>query len=157
MEKAHKEWFDALYKRNHKRLFIMAKSVLHNSACAEEIVHDVFLICICKINDVIAHENPDGWLTRTMKNQLGNELRKAYRARETSIEEYHNLGGVYKEEPFEELLPQGLSSQEQQLLVWYFQDRLSHEEISDRLHISTNACRTRLFRAKAHCKELLEK
>lgn len=157
MEKAHKEWFDTLYKRNHKRLFIMAKSVLHNSACAEEIVHDVFLICICKINDVMAHENPDGWLTRTMKNQLGNELRKAYRARETSIEEYPDLGGPSMEEPFDELLPHGLTSSERQLLIWYFQDRLSYEEISDRLHISINACRTRLFRAKAHCKELLEK
>lgn len=135
----------------------MANSVLHNSTSAEEIVQDVFLICICKIHDVMAHENPDGWLIRTMKNQLGNELRKAYRTRETSIEAYREFPGVSIEEPFEGVLPQGLSPEERQLLIWYYQDQLSYEDISERLQISINASRVRLFRAKARCKELLEK
>lgn len=134
----------------------MANNILHDSDRAEELVHDVFLICICKINDVMAHENPDGWLTRTMKNQLGNEMRKAYRTREISIEAFQVVGGAFMEEPFEELLPQGLSSMERQLLLWHFQDGLSYEEMSDRLHISITACRTRFSRAKAHCKELLK-
>jgi RNA polymerase sigma-70 factor (ECF subfamily) len=59
------------------------------------------------------------------------------------------------ESPFEEILPQGLTAEERQLLIWYFKEQLAYEEIAGRLHISVLACRTRVFRAKEHCSALL--
>jgi RNA polymerase sigma-70 factor (ECF subfamily) len=59
------------------------------------------------------------------------------------------------ESPFEEILPQGLTTEERQLLIWHFREQLAYDEIAERLHISVLACRTRVFRAKEHCKALL--
>lgn len=153
--KDDQQWFDALYTKNFKKLFIMAKRVMHSEAIAEELVQDVFLVCICKLGEVRQHEDPDKWLAKTMKNLLGNELRRASRTRECSLDDMQNIVPADIASPFEELLPQGLTAEERQLLIWYFKEQLAYEEIAGRLHISVLACRTRVFRAKEHCRALL--
>lgn len=155
MTKDDQQWFDALYTKNFKKLFIMAQRVMHSEAVAEELVQDVFLVCICKLNEVRQHENPDKWLAKTMKNLLGNELRRASRTRESSLDDIKIFLSADIESPFEEILPQGLTTEERQLLIWHFREQLAYDEIAERLHISVLACRTRVFRAKEHCKALL--
>lgn len=89
-----------------------------------------------------------------MKNLIGNELKRASRT-ECSLGQLNDFQAPPTEEPFDLILPKELTSSERQLLIWYFQERLTHEEIAERLHISLAASRTRVFRAKKHCEELL--
>ena len=48
-------------------------------------------------------------------------------------------------------------SGQQDLLVWFYEEGLSYEEISARLKIPILTCRTQMFRAKQHYKKLAEK
>ena len=59
--------------------------------------------------------------------------------------------------PLRDMLPPGLSQREQDLLVWFYEDRLTYEEIADRLKIPVLTCRTQMFRAKKHYRKLSEK
>ena len=133
------EWFDTLYEKNFDKLMRIAIRVLHNEAYAEDIVQDVFLVCLCKIDKVKFHKAPDRWLVRTLKNLLGNELRRASKTRETALNDLTDIREATISALFIEILPQGLSSQELQLLTWYFNDQLSYEEIATRLNISVLA------------------
>lgn len=56
-----------------------------------------------------------------------------------------------------EVLPKGLSPQEQEILLLRFEERLSYSEIADVLKIKEVSCRSRLMRAKAHLLNLYEK
>ena len=56
-----------------------------------------------------------------------------------------------------DILPPGLTQREQDLLVWFYEEGLSYEEISARLKIPILTCRTQMFRAKQHYKKLAEK
>lgn len=56
-----------------------------------------------------------------------------------------------------EVLPKGLSPQEQEILLLRFEERLSYSEIADVLKIKEASCRSRLMRAKAHLLNLYEK
>ena len=54
-------------------------------------------------------------------------------------------------------LPEGLSDSEREILVLFYEEELTHQEMSRRLGISEMNSRTRLFRAKNHCKKLFER
>jgi RNA polymerase sigma-70 factor (ECF subfamily) len=55
------------------------------------------------------------------------------------------------------MLPPGLTQRERDLLVWFYEDELSYEEIAARLKIPILTCRTQMFRAKQHYRKLAEK
>lgn len=54
-------------------------------------------------------------------------------------------------------LPEGLSDSEREILILFYEEELTHQEMSRRLGISEMNSRTRLFRAKNHCKKLFER
>ena len=55
-----------------------------------------------------------------------------------------------------EVLPAGLSQEDQDILRMKYEAQLNHTEISNQLGISETACRSRLSRALARCKKILE-
>lgn len=155
------EWFDKLYIENSPRLMKLAIRLLRNQHIAEELVNQAFLILLYKRNDLIHHPNLNGWLSQTLKNLIADELKSAKHRLEFPLIEDVNIlkadfGDIY-EQPLSELLPKGLTSKEQEILVLYYEKQFSYEQIANKLNISILNCRTRLFRAKAHYKELIEK
>ena len=50
-----------------------------------------------------------------------------------------------------------LSDGEREVLLLFYQEGCTHQEMARRLGISEMNSRTRLFRARNHCKKLLEK
>ena len=50
-----------------------------------------------------------------------------------------------------------LSGAEREILILFYEEELTHQEMSRRLGISEMNSRTRLFRAKNHCKKLFER
>lgn len=53
-----------------------ASSVLRDRNLAEEAVQDTFCIFCAKANDTLQHENPQGWLMRTLQNVMRNMQRR---------------------------------------------------------------------------------
>ncbi len=151
------KWFDTLYTQYALTMIKTANAILNNSAVAEELVHDVFVILIMKRSEVENYENPGAWLFRTLRNRISNEIQRARYSREIPLSETHEkyTAGEELESHLEDVLPSGLSTEERQFLIWFYEEDLSHEEIAQRLGISVHACHGRLYRIKQKCFHLL--
>jgi RNA polymerase sigma-70 factor (ECF subfamily) len=152
------KWFDKLYIENSPRMVKMATYLLGNQQIAEELVNEAFLILLYKKSQLVNHPNLAGWLTQTLKNLIADELKSAKHRLELPLNEDIDDPKEERYEPsLSELLPRDLSLKEREILVLYYDKQLSYEQIATLLHISVLNCRTRLFRAKTHYKELIDK
>ena len=151
-------WFDVLYIKYSDSLYRTAKVLLDDPERARELVHDVFVLLLLNWNHLKERENLGGWLYLTLNYRVENEARRAYRTREVPLDLEHQGGpapdGAGR---LEEILPFGLSGGDRQLLIWYYEDNLPHEEIARRLNCSVHACHMRLSRARGRCCRLLTK
>ena len=158
MGKSNNEWFDELYLENASKLIGFATHKLNDSEIAKELVHEAFVILLAKIDKMRSHSNPAGWLFLTLKNLILNEMRMVRRKREVPLNE---AVVSTKDDAFPDTLsntmPSNLSEEEKSLLIWFYEDGLSHKEMADRLGISEGACRTRLFRARDKYRKHVEK
>ncbi len=152
------ERFDQLYREHSARLFKQAYYVLRDRELAEDLVSEAFLILLYKQHEpgIQNHPNLAGWLSLTLKNLICDELKSARHRLEIPLISDNTAAYVdtYHQPP-DELLPKCLLPKEREILILLFEEQLSYEEIAVRLGISVLNCRTRAFRAKKHCKELL--
>ena len=152
------QWFNELYLQNAARMVRYASAQLRSRAVGEELVEDAFVILLRKREELAAHPNPAGWLWKTLQHLLLDELKSARNRLEVPLD----LGAAegtedWRPERLEESLPSGLTPGEREILILYFEEELSHEEIARRLGITNLNSRARLCRAKNHCRALLEK
>ncbi|NCB25337.1 MAG: sigma-70 family RNA polymerase sigma factor [Bacteroidia bacterium] len=150
------KWFDDLYLENSPRMVKLATYLLDNRQIAEELVDEAFLILLSKRHELEPHPNLPGWLSQTLKNLIANELNSAKYRLEFPLEIFTDIpsGDTY-DQSLSELLPTDLSHKELEILTLFYEDQLSHDQIARQLGISSLNCRTRLYRAKAHFKELI--
>lgn len=152
-------WFDHLYKRHAQNMVKTAAALLNDRSVAEELVHDVFVILLMKRADVETYQYPGAWLYRTLQNRISSELQRARYRKELPLDDNYEHYAAVHEEPdkLEDFLPSDLTSEERQFLIWYYEDDLTHEEISRRLGISVHASHARLYRLKQKCFKILSK
>ncbi len=157
MSISHK-WFDELYLENAPRMVKMAAYLLNDQHLAEDLVNEAFLILLYKKDQLENHPNLPGWLSQTLKNLIADEMKSAKRRLEHPLnEDVEKTSKDLYEPPLSALLPAGLSPIEREILILFYEKQLTYDQISAKLGISVLNCRTRLFRAKAHYKELIEK
>jgi RNA polymerase sigma-70 factor (ECF subfamily) len=152
------EWFDSLYKKNALDMVRFAARLLGDEDLAKELVQEAFLVLLYKKDGLRLHPNLDGWLYITLKNLIMNEMQSSKYRLERPLSETWGIAGK-ESNPFSlsEWLPEELTSEERNLLIWFYEQEFSYEEIAARLGVSVPACRTRMFRAKQKCKRFLEK
>lgn len=151
------EWFDKLYRENTEKMLRISMSILGNRETAEDVVQATFVILLQKQKSVKLHENPAGWLFIALKHQINNALRREVYRQTVPMDEIldffiYNIHDI----PLAGSLPKGLSSSERDILLLYYEDELSHEQLAERLGCSAEACRARLFRARNKLKKLYE-
>ena len=103
-------------------------------------------------------DNPEAYITRILANLVRNCARLSWHNElpiDVLPESTLSTDGVGMR--LCEVLPKGLSPQEQEILLLRFEERLSYSEIADVLKIKEASCRSRLMRAKAHLLNLYEK
>ena len=103
-------------------------------------------------------DNPEAYITRILANLVRNYARLSWHNEfpiDVLPESTLSTDGVGMR--LREVLPKGLSPQEQEILLLRFEERLSYSEIADVLKIKEVSCRSRLMRAKAHLLNLYEK
>lgn len=148
------EWITALYDKKYKRLYRVAYRLTGNSETAKELAQDTFLWAVLRREDLLVHPKPEAWLTRTLINLVKNENRRLS-SMDVSLETQFNVPAPEVERGLSELLPQKLSKEDQEVLIWRFEQGLDYKEIANRLGISETGSRSRVFRALEKCRKLL--
>ena len=148
-------WFDSLYRENAQRLFKVAYHVLRNRSVAEELVQDTFMVLLVQREKVEGYEHPEAYLMDVLRKRIGSELQKAYRKREEPLEEKHEAIAAREDrhETVGDLLPDWLSEQERQILIWRVEDGLSFRQIAQRLGCSEHACHAKMYRLREKFKK----
>ena len=148
MQQNMDQWFTDLYRLNAPKMV----------RYAEELVEDAFVLLLRKQEEVVDHPNPAGWLWKTLQHLILTEVRMARNRMEVPLEQDFDLAAPQREqEALADSLPEGLTPREREILLLYYEEELSHEEIAGKLGISELNSRTRLFRARGRCRELMEK
>lgn len=146
-----------LVERNSAAMWRYAYRQIGDQQTAQDMVQETFLTACCKAEVVCRHENPSGWLFITLHHLILRETTK--RSREVSCENMEFISTETEEIdlPLELYLPNTLSEQDREILLWRLRDEYTFEEIARRRGISEVACRQQLSRAMRRCREELEK
>lgn len=152
-------WFDPIYKEYSPKLFAVANAVLGNEHTAEDIVQDVFMVLLAKREKVKEFQNIGAWLYKVLYRRIGSEIQKARYFREVPLDLDNKWLAVVDREDFrlEDVLPEGLTREERQLLIWRYEEELSAGEIADRLGRTENVIYVKLHRIKEKWKKLTAK
>ena len=152
-------WFDSLYEKNAQKLFHIANHILHNRSVAEELVQDTFTVLLIHRKKVKTYQHPEAFLLNVLKKRIGSEMQRASYKREEPLEEKHEaIAAVNTQtEQLEDILPEWLTPQERQLLLWRIDDELSFQEIALRLGCSEHACHAKMYRLREKFKKFREK
>lgn len=161
MKQTDEAWVKELYERNAPRMYTVALRRLEDAEEAQNIVQEAFLALLEKIEVVKCHPNPAGWLMKAVRFLILQSIdsQQSLENHEVELDDktFQISASPVQLLPLRDMLPPGLSQREQDLLVWFFEDRLTYEEISARLKIPILTCRTQMFRAKKHYRKLSEK
>lgn len=151
--KQAEEWFDSIYTKYHDQMVKIAFGILDDRELAKDIAQNTFLTLLLKQEQLRDHCNIYGWLVKTVKNHIGNELQRACHSLEVPLLPKHESVAAETPVDFLSVLPTELSESEQHILYLFYEVGLSHEEIAVKLGCTPAACRMRLYRAKKHCQD----
>ena len=156
MSKSLEAFFDKLYLENYDGLFKYAYRLTYEKNMAEEIVQDTFLVAYKKIEVLHKHENPIGWLYVTVKNITKTHMREYLKIKKCFSLEEHEIA-VRDEESEELLLLNYLNEDETNIMIKFYIEKKSLDEISKEYGISLPASKMRLKRARDKFKYRYEK
>lgn len=170
LQPREQEFLNKLYIEHYNRLFNYAVQFLEASS-AEEAVQNVFMDACLKIDDLMASENPAGWLRIALKYSISKIKRsKGQFARlmiylppnaDLQSDLRQSMADFPDERPPEEnvdILYNNLADyREFQLLKKFAVEEKSLKEIAEEEKITLNACKQKLYRARLKLRRLLRK
>ncbi len=148
-------FFENLYQKHNERMFEVAVRIVKNPVTAADIVSETFLTLIMRINTVMKHKEPVKWLFSVLKNNALIEYRRTKNHRELPLDETVAQTSELEFIAFKDMLPNGLTPDEQLILSLRLNDNLEYSDIAKRMNITESTCRMRFSRARKHCAELL--
>ena len=145
--------FERIFKRNYKRLFLIALSFTANQYDAEDILQNSFMKLLKAKKEFEDDEHIDKWLTSVTVNESKNLLKSAFRKKNTDFEDYvatYSFESEKSEDLFNAVmsLPKKLRTV---IHLFYYED-MPIKEIADMLNIKQSAVKTRLCRAREQLK-----
>ena len=148
-----------LYQEMYGRMVAYASSVLGSRNLAEEAVQDTFCIFCTKAETALRHENPQGWLMRTLQNVMRNmQRRRAAMNRlimqSLQVEDLEELL-VYDQEDVDLLYGDLAARADFQLLKRVVLDGCTMLEAAEECGISVEACKKRIQRIRTYLKKKL--
>lgn len=160
------ETFGKLFRKYQRQVYSVCQGIVKNSHDAEELVQEVFVHAYLKLDQLDEPDKFLPWLKSIAKNRSRNYL---HRKKETTIPLSQVSSTATRNTPDRLILKQELIDavieaieslpQKDRELIRAHIDGLSHKDISERLGISIQASRDRLYRTrkriKARVKDLL--
>ncbi len=158
LSRSETKFLHTLYRRYAEPLYRVAHHRLGDPYLAQDLVQTVFLAAAEKLPTLRRHENPWAWLLRALYYELSHTYTKLARERQrlcpldqaetATSAPPPNLG-------LSDVLPAQLTDREREILLLYYEDGLSYQEIAAHFDIPVSTCGTWLSRAKKHCRALL--
>lgn len=159
------EVFEKLYHQYHKRLYGLAFKYLKSRELAEDAVHDTFI----KLweNRSSIHSNLKGFLFTSVRNHVLNMVRNNKRKvlKHIQIEQQRKKSSnktedviIYSE--YQQILASGLKELpdgKREIFNLKTVQKLSNQEIADRLDISIHTVKSQYYHASKFIKEYLDK
>ena len=145
--------FERVFKRNNKRLFLIALSFTANQYDAEDILQNSFMKLLKAKMEFKDDEHIDKWLTSVTVNESKNLLKSAFRKKSADFEDYISTYS-FESEKSEDLFNAVMSLPKKLRTVihlFYYED-MPIKEIADMLNIKQSAVKTRLCRAREQLK-----
>ena len=153
MNEDRNEFIHQLHMKYYRRLIRTAYRETGDMENAAELVQEVFVLATLQYDRLRSYGAPEAWLLLTLHYQVLNQRRLVARHNEVPYPE--ELPATNNGNDLSELLPAGLSQEDQDIIRMKYETGLDHTEIANRLGISETACRSRLSRALSRCKKLL--
>ena len=147
------DW-EALVSANENRLYRAALAMLGSAAEAEDAVQDTFLKYLEHPPRLEKPEDAAPWLMRVNVNLCKDRLRSAWRRRNLPLTEELPTPGPEERRELEELF--ALPAEDRALLHLYYYEGYSTAEIAVILGRREGTVRSRLSRARAKLRTLLE-
>ncbi len=152
-----------VYERYYKAMYSSALRITQDTAEAEDVMQESFIVAFDKINTFKGDYNLGGWIKRIVINKALDVLRKRH-LQLVEIDENNTV--LFDEEPMDidtvdkvqvikDVL--GKMPENQRLLIsLHLFDGYSHEEIAEQLGMNHNAVRTAYSRAKKKLQNQVE-
>lgn len=154
-----KEQITILYQEMYGRMVAYASSVLGDRNLAEEVVQDTFCIFCTKAETTLQHENPQGWLMRTLQNVMRNMQRHRAAVNRLMMKAFRVKNWeallVYDQEDVDLLYGDLAARADFQLLKRVVLDGCTMLEAAKEYGISVEACKKRIQRLRTHLKKKL--
>lgn len=160
--------FDQLYSLYEQRVFQYVCTLVYNPALAEEIVGDT-MMAVWRGAGTFSHTSRvSTWIFGIARHKALDAMRRTGRqqrevdldcATELPDREESPLEGVQRKQAasLTQRALAGLSREHQEILRLVFYEELPYEEIAALLSIPTNTVKTRVYYAKQHLKQQLER
>lgn len=160
-QKAGKETIDKLnfinlIQDNKVSLYRLAKSILRNKQDIEDAISETILKAFENLNRLKSRDSFKPWIMRITANECYNILRKKKRI--DLKEDMETLNLTYEDNSENELMwtIDRLEEDYRTVLVLFYYEDMSMKDISNVLNISLGTVKSRLSRAKAKLRNLLE-
>ncbi len=173
MTEEHKAFIEDLYMRYHKRLTRSAYHNLSDNDAAHDIVVDVFVCAIEKVEELYKHPNPGGWLYQVLSNKIMNYQKGFYKkdrkTKETikimtelglesdTIQDTYELEKEFISKCSYEEQIKILNDREKTAIISRYIDDKSLAETAEKMGISEGAVKQLIHRAKVKLKNNLKK
>lgn len=152
--------FESLYARYYEKVFAIARGVLLDPDEAYDAVQEIFTLVYRHLGRFDRRSRFSTWLFRVAVNRSIQESRRArHRIRHVELTE---TSATYEPEEVEAPDPKvqacmaQLSPNDRALLVLFYWEELSLQDIADSLGCNVNAAKTRLYRARERFRTLYE-
>jgi RNA polymerase sigma-70 factor (ECF subfamily) len=169
---ANSQVFERIVRPHFDRLYRLAWRLAGNKAEAEDLFQELLIKAYRKLDDLVAIEEPGSWLSRVMYNLFIDEKRRFARHRLHTVEEGSlsgdglagfagNSDPVHDNQRLEKLrrldvaLAQ-LSDEHRQIVLLHDTEGYKLAEIADLTGVPTGTVKSRLHRARARLREILD-
>jgi RNA polymerase sigma-70 factor, ECF subfamily len=143
--------FELLYSKYYDKVLAIARGVLMDADEAADAVQEVFTLVYRHLNRFDRRARFSTWLFRVAVNRSIQEARKN-KHKNRNVELTEALPAENKEaddmDPRVQTAMAALAPADRVLLVLFYWDELSLQEIADSIGCNVNAAKTRLYRAR---------
>ena len=145
----------SLHKKHALHMEQYAYRLTGDYHIAQDLVQEAFMTATLKAEQLYNHQNPAGWLYKTLHYMALREMDRAHYHMESSMEEISAADSRDCFSKAEFVLPVELDEDEKEFLLLRFEKNYSFEEIAEYKGITQAACRQRVSRAVKRCRKLL--
>lgn len=152
--------FESLYSKYYDKVFSIACGVLIDPDEAADAVQEIFTLVYRHLGRFDRRSRFSTWLFRVAVNRSIQEARK-HRNKWRLVELDEAIAGAAPEEidnsdPRVQAVLSRLNPADRALIVLFYWEELSLQEIAESLNCNVNAAKTRLYRARERFRALFE-